>query len=99
MPPSLVRNFPTLHQEHQGAKVFDDRRDQIVWYDLNFFPRTLFGMMRLYNTLPASIRELTSVASFQSDLMRFVRTRAEAEHPSWQDSLNPAFHFVSGRYL
>ena len=102
-PPTIRRRIAVLiflHcQDNQGAKVFDDRLNDVIWYSLRLYSRTLFGMMRFYNTLPHATRSLSSVSVFQSQLTAFVRSRAETDNDSWRTSLNPRFHFVSGRPL
>ena len=95
--PTLVAQFPC--QDDQGAKVFDDRLNDVIWYSLRFYYQTLFGMMRIYNSLPHAIRSISSVSNFQAQLTAFVRNLAETGNDSWRTCFNPRFHFVSGRPL
>ena len=60
---------------------------------LQLFNRTLFGMVEVYNRLPARLVYTEDVASFQSELTAFVRHRCSQETPDWKDT------FQSLRFL
>ena len=50
---------------------------------LAVFRRSLFGLVRVYNNLPANIVQANTVSSFQSRLQALMKASALNDVPSW----------------
>ena len=51
--------------------------------------RSVFGLIAVYNMLPASCVALNSVKEFQRALQHLVTERAKIGRGDWKDTLNP----------
>ncbi len=59
------------------------------------FRRSAFGLTWIYNMLPESVVQSTSVHEFQHNLQEFVKLRAMQGQPSWQSLLSPRIPYAT----
>ena len=56
---------------------------------LDIIQRSIFGLIPIYNLLPAPIIKLENVSEFQSSLQKIVKQRAISGQDDWPFSLSP----------
>ncbi len=79
---NLRRSSRNVRHDRQLFCNFGDRPLDVV-------KRSVFGLCRVYNLLPANIVECNAVASFQSALQKLLREQAELDRPNWQMLFSP----------
>ena len=57
--------------------------------------RSALGLVSVYNLLPQTVVDATSVSDFQHSLQALVRGRATSGHPDWPCTLSPRLSILS----
>jgi hypothetical protein len=77
-PDHHVRTTATRHNARRHQRQFRE-----VWGRTDFFNRSIFSAVCVYNVLPADIVEAKSVKTFQSLLTKQARIACDAMQASW----------------
>jgi len=94
-PKQLQRLFPAddaldaARTRAQRRRHHRHLRDPRTTNDLCAFRRSAFGLVAVYNLLPARFVDLPNVSAFQGALQALVREAARQDTPRWPNALSP----------
>ena len=80
-----VHTYPTKFQEAKHDKQIFDYLDGS---HTELLRRSAFGLTRVYNELPQTTVDATSVSAFQKKLQKTVKELAQRGNDNWEQSLN-----------
>ena len=94
VPPCITAFFPrgtnTLFEYGFNGAVWHERQIQcqIEPGSTASFRRSLFGLVRVYNNLPANVVQVNTVSSFKWHLHNLMKTSASNNDPDWRPIAN-----------
>ena len=69
-------------------RQIDNKRREVIC-NHGMFNRSIFGMVDIYNRLPAYIVELDTISKFQSELTAIAKRRCQGHNRHWRQSFDP----------